>query len=66
MKGTSIHNYSGVKSYEKTFRKPDIQVPEFMKTRKNGLHKFVDSIRGKKLAPRKRLLPDMVIVRIIQ
>lgn len=66
VKGTSIHNYSDVKSYEKTFRKPDIQVPEFMKTRKNGLHKFVDSIRGKKLAPRKRLLPDMVIVRIIQ
>lgn len=65
VKGTSIHNYSDAKSYEKTFRKPDVQVPEFMKTRKNGLHKFVDSIRGKKLAPRKRLLPDMVILRII-
>ena len=65
VKGTSIHNYSDAKSYEKTFRKPDIQVPGFMKTRKNGLHKFVDTVRGKKLAPRKRLLPDMVILRII-
>jgi hypothetical protein len=65
VKGTSIDNYSEAKSYEKTMRKPETQVPEFMAARKNGLHKYVDTIRGKKLAPRKRLLPSMVIVRIV-
>ena len=65
VKGTSIDNYSDAKSYEKTLRKPEVQMPEFMAARKNGLHKFVDTVRGKKLAARKRLLPDMVIVRII-
>ena len=65
VKGTSIDNYSDAKSYEKTLRKPELQLPEFMAARKNGLHKFVDSVRGKKLSARKRLLPDMVIVRII-
>jgi hypothetical protein len=29
------------------------------------LHKYVDTIKGKKLAARKRLLPSMVIVRVI-
>jgi hypothetical protein len=65
VKGTSIDNYSEAKSYEKTMRKPETQVPEFMAARKNGLHKYVDTIRGKKLAARKRLLPSMVIVRIV-
>lgn len=65
VKGTSIDNYSEAKSYEKTMRKPETQVPEFMAARKNGLHKYVDTIRGKKLAPRKRLLPSMIIVRVI-
>jgi hypothetical protein len=65
VKGTSIDNYSDAKSYEKTMRKPEIQVPEFMAARKNGLHKFVDTIKGKKLSARKRLLPSMVIVRVI-
>lgn len=65
VKGTSIDNYSEAKSYEKTLRKPEIQIPEFIAARKNGLHKYIDTIRGKKLAPRKRLLPSMVIVRVI-
>ena len=65
VKGTSIDNYSDAKSYEKTMRKPEVQLPEFMAARKNGLHKFVDAIKGKKLAARKRLQPSMVIVRVI-
>ena len=65
VKGTSIDNYSEAKSYEKTMRKPEVQVPEFMAARKNGLHKFVDAIKGKKLSSRKRLQPSMVIVRVI-
>jgi hypothetical protein len=65
VKGASIDNYSDAKSYEKTMRKPEVQVPEFMAARKNGLHKYVDTIRGKKLAPRKRLLPSMIILRVI-
>jgi len=65
VKGTTIDNYSDAKSYEKTMRKPNDQVPAFMAARKNGLHKFVDTIRGKKLAVKKRLQPTMVIVRII-
>lgn len=65
VKGTSIDNYSEAKSYEKTMRKPELQLPEFISARKNGLHKYVESIRGKKLAARKRLLPSMIIMRVL-
>jgi len=64
VKGTAIENYSDAKSYEKTIRKPEEMVPAFMKARANGLHKFMDNIRGKKMAVKTRVQPNSVILRI--
>jgi hypothetical protein len=64
VKGTAIENYSDAKSYEKTIRKPEEMLPAFMKARANGLHKFMDNIRGKKMAVKTRVQPNSVILRI--
>ena len=64
VKGTAIENYSDTKSYEKTVRKPEEIVPAFMKARANGLHKFMDNIRGKKMVVKTRVQPNSVILRI--
>ena len=65
VKGTSIDNYDTTKSYEKTCRKADIQVPAFMEQRKNSLHKYMDSIRGKKMAVKTRMQPNSVLLKIL-
>lgn len=63
VKGTSIENF-GSKSYEKTVRKPEDVVKEFMKARANGLHRFMESIRGRKFDVRSRLQPNSVLLRV--
>jgi len=65
VKGTVIDNYSLSKSYEKTVRKPE-KVTEFMQCRKNGLHKFMTSIRGKQFPVKTRSQPSMVILKVIK
>lgn len=65
VKGTAIDNYAVGKSYEKTLRKPEEQLAAFMETRKNGLHKFTDSIRGKSMPAKTRLNANTVILRIV-
>jgi hypothetical protein len=65
VKGTGIDNYSTTKSYEMALRKPEQQLPEFMKLRKNGLNKFMLTIKGKKLPVKKRIQATMVILRVV-
>lgn len=65
VKGAGIDNYSITKSYEMSLRKPEEQLPEFMKLRKNGLNKFMSTIKGKRLPVKKRLLATMVILRVV-
>ena len=65
VKGTSIDNYCEGKSYEKTCRKAETQVPAFMSQRKNGLHKYMDTIRGKKMKVRTRMQPNSVLLKIL-
>lgn len=65
VKGTVIDNYSLGKSYEKTVRKPE-KVTEFMRCRKNGLHKFMSGMRGKQFPVKTRSQPSMVILKVIK
>lgn len=65
VKGTVIDNYSLSKSYEKTVRK-DEQVKAFMECRKNGLHSFMDKVRGKKYPAKSRVQPTMILLRVIK
>lgn len=65
VKGTVIDNYSLTKSYEKTLRKEE-RLKDFMECRKNGLHKFMDTIRGKKFPAKSRVQATMVLLRVIK
>ena len=65
VKGTVIDNYSFGKSYEKTVRK-DEKVKDFMACRKNGLHNFMDKVRGKKYPAKSRVQATMVLLRVIK
>jgi len=65
VKGTVIDNYSLGKSYEKTIRKEEL-VKSFMECRKNGLHGFMDKIRGKKFPAKSRVQATMVLLRVIK
>ena len=65
VKGTVIDNYSLTKSYEKTLRKEE-RIKDFMECRKNGLHKFMDTIRGKKYPAKSRVQATMVLLRVIK
>ena len=65
VKGTVIDNYSLTKSYEKTVRK-DEYVKAFMECRKNGLHTFMDKVRGKKFPAKSRVQATMVLLRVIK
>ena len=65
VKGTVIDNYSLTKSYEKTLRKEE-RLKDFMECRKNGLHKFMDTIRGKRYPAKSRVQATMVLLRVIK
>ena len=65
VKGTVIDNYSLSKSYEKTVRKSE-KITEFMQSRKNGLHKFMTTIRGKQFPAKSRVQASMVILKVIK
>jgi hypothetical protein len=65
VKGTVIDNYSLAKSYEKTIRKEET-LSAFMGCRKNGLHKFMDGIRGKKFPAKSRVQATMVLLKVVK
>lgn len=65
VKGTVIDNYSLTKSYEKTIRKEET-LSNFMGCRKNGLHKFMEGIRGKKFPAKSRVQATMVLLKVIK
>ena len=65
VKGTVIDNYSLTKSYEKTLRKEE-RVKEFMECRKNGLHKFMDTIKSKRYPAKARVQATMILLRVLK
>lgn len=63
IKGTSIENYTA-KSVQKTLRKPDQQLAEFMKAGKVQLRKYMDSIKTTEIALNGRVNEDTLLLRV--
>ena len=64
VKGTSITGYDVDESFEKTLRKHEKQLKEFMKLSKNALRPYVDKIRGKKMKVKTRINPHMLLLKV--
>jgi molecular chaperone GrpE (heat shock protein) len=63
IKGTSIENYTA-KSVQKTLRKPEQQLAEFMKAGKVQLRKFMDSVKTTEIALNGRVNEDTLLLRV--
>lgn len=64
VKGTSPQGWDPELSYEKTLRKPEEQLPLIMKKSKKAIHEVVGKIRGKKMAPKLRINPNMLLLKV--
>jgi hypothetical protein len=64
IKGTSIDNYT-VKSVQKTLRKPEQQLAEFMKAGKVQLRKFMDTVKTTEIALNGRINEDTLLLRVV-
>ena len=63
VKGTSITGYDPDESYEKTLRKHEEQLKQFMRLSPNAIEPFVDKIRGKKMKVKTRVNPHMLLLK---
>ena len=63
VKGTSITGYGDDLSYEKTLRKHEEQLKQFMRLSKNAISPYVDKIRGKKMKVKTRINPHMLLLK---
>lgn len=64
VKGTSIIGYSEAQSVQKTLRKPDDQLKEFMKTGKVGLRTYLKDIKSVETKLNGRLSDDILILKV--
>ena len=64
VKGTSITGYDEDLSYEKTLRKPEEQLKNVMSKSKKAIHEVVGKIRGKKMKPKTRINPNMLLLKV--
>jgi len=65
VRGSTIIGYDEVTSVCKTIRKPEIQLPEFMKAGKVGLRKFLDSVRATATKVKSRTGKDVILLRVV-
>jgi hypothetical protein len=63
IKGTSIENYTA-KSVQKTLRKPEQQLAEFMKAGKVQLRKYMDTVKTTEIALNGRVNEDTLLLRV--
>lgn len=63
VKGTSITGYDPDESYEKTLRKHEDQLKQFMRLSPNAIEPYVDKIRGKKMKVKTRINPHMLLLK---
>lgn len=66
VKGTSLTNFSEMKSVQKTLRKPEAILPEVVKGAKVFLRNVMESIKSKDAKLNGRLNKDTVILKIIK
>lgn len=64
IKGTTITGFDELKSIGKTVRKPEITIPEFLKSSKIALRKFLEDIRATEIKFNGRLNADMLILKV--
>jgi hypothetical protein len=64
IKGTTIVGYDEVKSVQKTLRKPDVQLKEFMSASKVELRKWLDNIKSTDIRLSGRINQDTVLLKV--
>jgi hypothetical protein len=64
VKGTTIIGYSEAKSTQKTVRKPEVQLKEFMSANKVELRKFLENIKTTEVKLTGRINEDTVLLKI--
>jgi hypothetical protein len=65
IKGAGLDGYAANSSLQKTLRKPDKQIAEFMALNKNQLRKWFDSIKSVQYSPNGRSNDNLLILRVI-
>mgnify|MGYP006288644397 CR=1 FL=1 len=66
VKGTSLTNFSEMKSVQKTLRKPEAILPDVVKGSKVFLRNVMDSVNSKATSLTGRLNSDTILVKIIK
>ena len=64
VKGTTLLNYTA-KSMQKTLRKPEAQLAEFIKATKVQLRKYMDSVKTTEIALNGRINEDTLLLRVV-
>lgn len=65
VKGTSILDFDETKSVQKTLRKPEQQLAEFMKSGKVQIRKYMDTIKTTEIALNGRINEDTLLLRVV-
>ena len=64
VKGTTITGYNDIKSTQKTIRKPEVQLKEFMSASKVELRKFLENIKTTEVKLNGRINEDTILLKV--
>ncbi len=64
VKGTAITGFNEAKSVQKTLRKPEVQLKEFLAAGKIQLRKFLDDIKATDIKLNGRINPDTILLKV--
>lgn len=64
VKGTTITGYNESKSVQKTLRKPDAQIKEFLSAGKIDLRKFLENIKATEIKLNGRINQDTILLKV--
>ena len=64
VKGTAIVGFSETASVQKTLRKPDVQLKEFLAAGKIQLRKFIEDIKATEIKLTGRINPDTILLKV--
>jgi hypothetical protein len=64
VKGTAITGFNESTSVQKTLRKPEVQLKEFMAASKIQLRKFLDDIKATDIKLNGRINPDTILLKV--
>jgi hypothetical protein len=64
VKGTAITGFNESKSVQKTLRKPEVQLKEFLAAGKIQLRKFLDDIKATEIKLNGRINPDTILLKV--